>query len=85
MSDASNEPEAGVVTRPTSLLNSRNMDAAQRASVRNAMAEREGLVQSIFGLLRSVPRCVLGDHLHPEAYAAPRRLLMILKLSDLQR
>ncbi len=56
MSDASNEPDPNVVTRPTSLLDMRHMDDAQLAKLRHAMAEREGLVTSIFGLLRTVPR-----------------------------
>ena len=57
ISDASNEPNPGVTTRPTSLLDSRKMDEAQRGKLRLAMAEREGLVMSIFELLRTVPRC----------------------------
>ncbi|RXK39195.1 Atypical/ABC1/ABC1-B protein kinase [Tremella mesenterica] len=56
-------------SRPSSLLDERSMDDKEIAKLRNAMMEREGLIMEIFELLRTVPR----------------RLLMILKLSDLQR
>ncbi|WVN87264.1 uncharacterized protein L203_102441 [Cryptococcus depauperatus CBS 7841] len=55
--------------RPTSLLDSRTFDKDQIKKLRIAMLERDGLIISIFELLRVVPR----------------RMLMILKLSDLQR
>ena len=45
------------------------MDDSEISKLRNAVMEREGLILSIFELLRVIPR----------------RLLMILKLSDLQR
>jgi aarF domain-containing kinase len=45
------------------------MDDREISKLRNAVMEREGLILSIFELLRVIPR----------------RLLMILKLSDLQR
>ena len=45
------------------------MDDAELSKLRHAVMEREGLLVDIFELLRRVPR----------------RLLMILKLSDLQR
>lgn len=45
------------------------MDDKGLSKLRHAVMEREGLVASIFELLRRVPR----------------RLLMILKLADLQR
>ena len=69
MSDPSNEPETSFGRRPSSLLDSKNMDDKELAKLRSAMMEREGLIVSIFELLRSLPR----------------RMLMILKLSDLQR
>lgn len=56
MSDSSNEADPRVTTRPTSLLDTRKMDDAELRKLRNAMAEREGLVASIFDLLRTVPR-----------------------------
>lgn len=55
--------------RPSSLLDSGKMDDGELSKLRTAVMEREGLIVSIFELLRVVPR----------------RLLMILKLSDLQR
>jgi aarF domain-containing kinase len=59
-------------------------------AIRNAMVEREGLIASIFSLLRNAPRYV---HLHSGPKFAEklnmrslrRRLVMILKLNDLQR
>lgn len=55
--------------RPSSLLDSAKMDDKELSKLRLAVMEREGLVAQIFELLRRVPR----------------RLLMILKLADLQR
>jgi aarF domain-containing kinase len=55
--------------RPSSLLDSAKMDDNELSKLRTAVMEREGLIVSIFELLRIIPR----------------RLLMILKLSDLQR
>lgn len=59
-------------------------------AIRNAMVEREGLIASIFSLLRNAPRYV---HLHSgpkfaeklNMHSLRRRLVMILKLNDLQR
>ncbi|ORY20838.1 ABC1 family-domain-containing protein [Naematelia encephala] len=65
----SEDPGDPSMSRPSSLLEQRNMDDKEISKLRNAMLEREGLIVSIFELLRTVPR----------------RLLMILKLSDLQR
>ncbi|WVR04771.1 hypothetical protein IAU60_001783 [Kwoniella sp. DSM 27419] len=69
MSDATNDPTYGSGVRPTSLLESGSMNDDQVGKLRAAMMERDDLIVSIFELLRTVPR----------------RLLMILKLSDLQR
>ncbi|KAJ9122261.1 hypothetical protein QFC22_001681 [Naganishia vaughanmartiniae] len=52
-----------------SLLHLKNMNNDELDAIRTAMVEREGLIASIFSLLRN----------------APRRLVMILKLNDLQR
>ena len=60
MSDASNEADPNITSRPTSLLDVRRMDAAELRKVRNAMAEREGLIASIFELLRTVPRYIVS-------------------------
>jgi len=49
----SSDADAG---RPSSLLDTRKMGADDVARLRNAMMEREGLVASIFELLRTVPR-----------------------------
>ncbi|GFZ47956.1 ABC1 family protein MCP2 homolog [Saitozyma sp. JCM 24511] len=68
MSDPSSDND-GAVGRPSSLLDQRHMSDNDLSKLRNAMLEREGLIVSIFELLRTVPK----------------RLLMILKLSDLQR
>ncbi|KAK4683764.1 aarF domain-containing kinase, partial [Tremellales sp. Uapishka_1] len=56
-------------SRPKGLLEAGSMDEREMEKLRNAMMEREGLILSVFELLRTVPR----------------RLVMILKLSDLQR
>ena len=56
-------------SRPSSLLSQNTMTSEELGKLRNAMLEREGLIVEIFELLRRVPR----------------RLLMILKLADLQR
>ncbi|WRT64578.1 uncharacterized protein IL334_001510 [Kwoniella shivajii] len=69
MSDESNDPTYGSGVRPTSLLESGSMNDDQVGTLRAAMMERDDLIVSIFELLRTVPK----------------RLLMILKLSDLQR
>ncbi|WVF69595.1 hypothetical protein IAT40_004373 [Kwoniella sp. CBS 6097] len=69
MSDETNDPTYGSGVRPTSLLESGSMNDDQVGKLRAAMMERDDLIISIFELLRTVPR----------------RLLMILKLSDLQR
>jgi aarF domain-containing kinase len=53
----------------SSLLDNQKLHAEEVAKMRSAMVEREGLIASIFELMRRVPR----------------RLLMILKLADLQR
>jgi aarF domain-containing kinase len=66
MDDAAMEQPTG---RPSSLLDTAKMDDKELSKLRNAVMEREGLVVSIFELLRTVPK----------------RLLMILKLADLQR
>ncbi|OWZ34079.1 Atypical/ABC1/ABC1-B protein kinase [Cryptococcus neoformans] len=69
MADESNTHDSANDPRPTSLLDSKTFDKDQIRKLRAAMLEREGLIASIFELLRIVPR----------------RMLMILKLSDLQR
>ncbi|ORX34080.1 ABC1 family-domain-containing protein [Kockovaella imperatae] len=69
MSDAGNEHDSMAGSRPSSLLDEKHMDDKEIAKLRAAVMERDGLIVSIFELLRTVPR----------------RLLMILKLSDLQR
>ncbi|KAJ9108246.1 hypothetical protein QFC19_002494 [Naganishia cerealis] len=55
--------------RRKSLLDLKNMNNDELDAIRTAMVEREGLIAAIFSLLRN----------------APRRLVMILKLNDLQR
>lgn len=52
MADA--EPDAGSGARPSSLLEAGSEDNVRK--LRNAMMEREGLILSIFELLRTVPR-----------------------------
>ncbi|WWC68157.1 uncharacterized protein I206_102080 [Kwoniella pini CBS 10737] len=71
MADENNDPSYGDGVRPTSLLDlgKGSMDDNQVGKLRAAMMERDDLLVSIFELLRTVPK----------------RLLMILKLSDLQR
>ncbi|WWC59689.1 uncharacterized protein I303_102251 [Kwoniella dejecticola CBS 10117] len=71
MADETNDPSYGDGVRPTSLLElgKGSMDDNQVGKLRAAMMERDDLIVSIFELLRTVPK----------------RLLMILKLSDLQR
>jgi aarF domain-containing kinase len=55
-------------------------------TIRNAMVEREGLIASIFSLLRNAPRYVPACFNVQTALMFPRsRLVMILKLNDLQR
>jgi aarF domain-containing kinase len=49
-----NMADAGSMTGPTSLLESGSDDHIRK--LRNAMMEREGLILSIFELLRTVPR-----------------------------
>lgn len=44
--------------RPSSLLDKPNMGENELARLRTAMMEREGLIESIFQLLRTVPRYV---------------------------
>lgn len=55
--------------RKKSLLELQSMNEDEMNAIRTAMTEQEGLITSIFTLLRN----------------APRRLIMILKLNDLQR
>ncbi|OCF77156.1 hypothetical protein I204_02868 [Kwoniella mangroviensis CBS 8886] len=71
MADETNDPTYGSGSRPTSLLElgTGSMSDDQVGKLRAAMMERDDLIVSIFELLRTVPK----------------RLLMILKLSDLQR
>nr|XP_019046934.1 Atypical/ABC1/ABC1-B protein kinase [Kwoniella bestiolae CBS 10118]OCF25864.1 Atypical/ABC1/ABC1-B protein kinase [Kwoniella bestiolae CBS 10118] len=71
MADETNDPSYGSGNRPTSLLElgTGSMTDNQVNKLRAAMMERDDLIVSIFELLRTVPK----------------RLLMILKLSDLQR
>ncbi|GHJ87079.1 hypothetical protein NliqN6_3481 [Naganishia liquefaciens] len=56
-------------SKAKNLLSLKQMSNDELDTIRNAMVEREGLIASIFSLLRN----------------APRRLVMILKLNDLQR
>lgn len=83
------EAETKAGDRPRSLLDSASEDNVRK--LRNAMMEREGLILSIFELLRTVPRSVntleifLGHICVGIMADECRRLLMILKLSDLQR
>lgn len=51
-----NMAEAAEAGRPSSLLDNANMTDADVARLRNAMLEREGLIASIFELLRTVPK-----------------------------
>jgi aarF domain-containing kinase len=55
MSDPSSDND-GVVGRPSSLLDQRHMSDNDLSKLRNAMLEREGLIVSIFELLRTVPK-----------------------------
>lgn len=50
------EPSPTDEGRPTSLLEQKNMDDKELSKLRNAMLEREGLIVSIFELLRTVPK-----------------------------
>ena len=61
MSDAENESESNIRTRPSSLLDTPHMEDKDLARLRNAVIDREGLVISIFELLRTVPRFVYHD------------------------
>ena len=85
MADGANLDGSSVIGRPSSLLDTRHMDDKEVAKLRNAMMEREGLIVSIFELLRTVPRYVGSRALRNSLLIDHRRLLMILKLSDLQR
>ncbi|KAK8847609.1 hypothetical protein IAR55_005468 [Kwoniella newhampshirensis] len=69
MADDTNTHDVTGDKRPTSLLDQRTYDEDSIKKLRGALMEKEGLIVSIFELLRTVPK----------------RLLMILKLSDLQR
>ncbi|WWD21696.1 hypothetical protein CI109_106182 [Kwoniella shandongensis] len=69
MADDTNTTDISGDKRPTSLLDQRTYDEDSIKKLRGALMEKEGLIVSIFELLRTVPK----------------RLLMILKLSDLQR
>ncbi|ODN79431.1 hypothetical protein L202_03415 [Cryptococcus amylolentus CBS 6039] len=69
MADDTNTHDSANDPRPKSLLDAKTFDKDQIKKLRQAMLEKEGLIASIFELLRVVPR----------------RMLMILKLSDLQR
>lgn len=58
MADESNTHDSANDPRPTSLLDSKTFDKDQIRKLRAAMLEREGLIASIFELLRIVPRYV---------------------------
>ena len=58
-----------VLKRPSSMVDLMPQSEEEREAIRNAVIQREGLLISVFDLLRRVPR----------------RVLMLLKLNDLVR
>ena len=55
--------------RATSMIDMTRQTDEERAAIRNAVVQREGVLISVFDILRRIPR----------------RVLMVLKLNDLTR
>lgn len=63
------DPDDVTFRRPKSLVDMMPQSEEEMEAIRNAVVQREGLLMSVFDILRRVPR----------------RLLMLLKLNDLVR
>ena len=63
------DPDDVTFKRPKSLVDMMPQSEEEMEAIRNAVVQREGLLMSVFDILRRVPR----------------RLLMLLKLNDLVR
>ena len=55
MSDPTNPDDELIASRPTSLLDAKHMNDQDMGKLRAAVMERDGLIVSIFELLRTVP------------------------------
>jgi aarF domain-containing kinase len=63
------DPEESSVVRASSMIDIRPQSEEEMEAIRTAVISREGLLLSVFDVLRRVPR----------------RVLMVLKLNDLTR
>ena len=67
--EAENEPHSGAFARGGSMIDLSPQTEEEMEAIRTAVVQREGLLLSVFDVLRRVPR----------------RVLMVLKLNDLTR